>query len=123
MTVRHLGTAAVDTAAIDAVISDFFGRRRAEADAFGEDFAAVVAELGNHVLRGGKRVRPAFAWLGWIDPGADRDDPGATGVLTACAGLELLHASALMHDDIIDASDTRRGRWTKRSGSGSSPPH
>ncbi|MFF1410683.1 polyprenyl synthetase family protein [Streptomyces sp. NPDC058289] len=109
MTVSYLGTA-VDTTAIDAVISDFFGQRRAEADALGQDFAAVVAELENYVLHGGKRVRPVFAWLGWIGAGGDQDDPGATAVLTACAGLELLHASALIHDDIIDASDTRRGR-------------
>ncbi|MCX5295391.1 polyprenyl synthetase family protein [Streptomyces sp. NBC_00193] len=109
MTVSYLG-AAVDTTAIDAVISDFFGQRRAEADALGQDFAAVVAELENYVLHGGKRVRPVFAWLGWIGAGGDQDDPGATAVLTACAGLELLHASALIHDDIIDASDTRRGR-------------
>lgn len=109
MTVSYLG-AAVDTAAIDAVISDFFGQRRAEADALGQDFAAVVAELENYVLRGGKRVRPAFAWLGWIGAGGDQHGPDATAVLTACAGLELLHASALIHDDIIDASDTRRGR-------------
>ncbi|MCM1974138.1 polyprenyl synthetase family protein [Streptomyces sp. G1] len=109
MTVSYLGVA-VDTTAIDAVISDFFGQRRAEADALGQDFAAVVAELEKYVLHGGKRVRPVFAWLGWIGAGGDQDDPGATAVLTACAGLELLHASALIHDDIIDASDTRRGR-------------
>ncbi|MGW1771853.1 polyprenyl synthetase family protein [Streptomyces sp. NPDC002104] len=109
MTVSHLG-AAVDTAAIDAVIGEFFGQRRTEADALGQDFAAVVDELENYVLRGGKRVRPVFAWLGWIGAGGDQDGPDAAAVLTACAGLELLHASALIHDDIIDASDTRRGR-------------
>lgn len=108
MTLGYLG-AAVDTAAIDALIKDFFAERRVEADALGQDFAAVVAELELFVLRGGKRIRPTFAWLGWIGAGGDPRDPAATAVLSACAGLELLHASALIHDDIIDASRTRRG--------------
>ncbi|BCB91819.1 polyprenyl synthetase family protein [Phytohabitans suffuscus] len=108
MTVSYLGAAA-DTAAVNAVMSDFFAERRAESDAFGPDFAATVAELESYVMRGGKRIRPAFAWLGWIGAGGDPNDPAATAVLTACAGFELLHASGLIHDDIIDASRTRRG--------------
>lgn len=108
MTVSYLG-AAVDVAAVDAVLRDFFAERRAEADALGPDFAATVAELESFVLRGGKRVRPAFAWLGWIGAGGDPGDPMATAVLSACAGFELLHAAGLIHDDIIDASQTRRG--------------
>jgi len=109
MTVSFLGAAA-DTAAVDAAIKGFFAERRAEADALGQDFAATVAELENYVLRGGKRIRPAFAWLGWIGAGGDPHDPVATAVLSACAGFELLHASGLIHDDIIDASRTRRGQ-------------
>jgi len=108
MTVSYLG-AAVDTAAVDAVLRDFFAERRAEAGAFGPDFAATVAELESFVLRGGKRIRPAFAWLGWIGAGGDPNDLVATAVLNACAGFELLHAAGLIHDDIIDASLTRRG--------------
>lgn len=108
MTVSYLGATA-NTASIDAAIRDFFAERRAEADALDEDFAAVVAELESYVLRGGKRIRPAFAWLGWIGAGGDQRDPVAAAVPSACAGLELLHASALIHDDIIDASRTRRG--------------
>ncbi|KES08618.1 geranylgeranyl pyrophosphate synthase [Streptomyces toyocaensis] len=99
----------MEPAAIDAAISDFFAERRAEAASLGEDFAATVKELENYVLRGGKRVRPTFAWLGWIGAGGDPDDPVAPAVLRACAGFELLHASGLIHDDIIDASQTRRG--------------
>ena len=109
MTVGYVG-AAVDTAAVDAVLRGFFAERRAEADTLGQDFAATVAELENFVLRGGKRIRPAFAWLGWIGAGGDPQDPVvATAVLKACAGFELLHAAGLIHDDIIDASETRRG--------------
>ncbi|PJE95978.1 geranylgeranyl pyrophosphate synthase [Streptomyces carminius] len=108
MTVSYLG-AAVDTAAIDAAISDFFAERRVETASLGEDFAATVAELEDYVLRGGKRIRPAFAWLGWIGAGGDPGGPIAAAVLRACAGFELLHVSGLIHDDIIDASRTRRG--------------
>lgn len=109
MTLGYLG-AAVDTAAIDAVIRDFFAGRRAGTEALGQDFAAALAELEGFVLRGGKRIRPTFAWLSWIGAGGDPDGPAAGATLRACTALELLHASALIHDDIIDASPTRRGR-------------
>ncbi|SCL41814.1 geranylgeranyl diphosphate synthase, type I [Micromonospora pallida] len=108
MTVSYLGAAA-DVAAVDAALRDFFTERRAEAEALGPDLAAMVAELEGYVLRGGKRIRPAFAWLGWLGAGGDPHDPAATAVLSACAGFELLHAACLIHDDIIDASRTRRG--------------
>ncbi|MFU8850945.1 polyprenyl synthetase family protein [Micromonospora sp. SL1-18] len=62
------------------------------------------------VLAGGKRVRPIFAYWGWRGViGADGPLPS---VLPALAALELLHAFAVVHDDVMDASDTRRGRPT-----------
>ena len=59
-------------------------------------------------VSGGKRFRAAFCYWGHraVDP-APADD---TALVRACAALELLHASALVHDDYMDASDTRRGR-------------
>jgi geranylgeranyl diphosphate synthase type I len=109
MTVSHV-EAATDAFAVDAALGDFFAERRTEAEALGRDVVATVAELESYVLSGGKRVRPVFAWLGWIGAGGDPDGPAAAAVVRACAGLELLHAAALIHDDIIDASRTRRGR-------------
>ncbi|WP_084466503.1 polyprenyl synthetase family protein [Nocardia arthritidis] len=53
---------------------------------------------------GGKCVRSTFMYLGWLC-GAP-DDPAA---LRAAAGLELLHAFALVQDDVMDQSATRRG--------------
>jgi geranylgeranyl diphosphate synthase, type I len=61
------------------------------------------------VLAGGKRLRPSFAYWGWRSiarPGA----PGERALVRAAASLELLHACALVHDDVMDASDTRRGQ-------------
>ncbi|HEY0452157.1 polyprenyl synthetase family protein [Actinophytocola sp.] len=97
------------TDAVDAAIGDFLADRRAEADAIGPGLAATVADLASYVSRGGKRVRPTFAWLGWLGAGGAESDPDAPAVLRTCAALELLHASALIHDDIIDESPTRRG--------------
>lgn len=62
----------------------------------------ALAEL----LAGGKRLRPAFCYWGWRGAGGD-DCPQ---ILAAAAALELLHASALVHDDVMDGSDTRRGQ-------------
>ncbi|GII76119.1 geranylgeranyl pyrophosphate synthase [Sphaerisporangium rufum] len=57
-------------------------------------------------LSGGKRLRPGFCYWGWR-AGGGGDDPA---IVTAAASLELLQASALIHDDVMDASDLRRGR-------------
>jgi geranylgeranyl diphosphate synthase type I len=57
------------------------------------------------LLAGGKRLRAAFCYWGWRAAGGEDCPP----VFAAAAALELLQASALVHDDVIDASDTRRG--------------
>lgn len=75
----------------------------------GGEFRAAVDRLEDFVLRGGKRVRPTFAWIGWLGAGGDTQHDDAPRVLTACASLELIQACALIHDDIIDKSRTRRG--------------
>ena len=59
-------------------------------------------------MAGGKRFRAAFCHWGYRAVEPDPVDP--TALLRACAAFELLHASALAHDDLMDASDTRRGR-------------
>ena len=56
---------------------------------------------------GGKRLRPAFCAWGYAAGSGSLTLPDA--VLTAAASLDVLHVSALVHDDVMDASDTRRG--------------
>jgi geranylgeranyl diphosphate synthase type I len=62
--------------------------------------------LSDLVLVGGKRLRPAFCH--WVYVGAG-GDPGDPLLVDAGAALELLHAMALVHDDVMDGSDRRRG--------------
>jgi len=62
----------------------------------------AVAEL----IAGGKRLRPGFCYWGWR--GAGRPDGDLP--LGLAASLELFQAAALLHDDVMDRSDTRRGR-------------
>ncbi|WP_307844831.1 polyprenyl synthetase family protein [Actinospica acidithermotolerans] len=62
-------------------------------------------------LDGGKRMRPAFCYWGWRAAGGARGDETLDdAAFTAAASLELLQASALIHDDYMDGSDTRRGK-------------
>ncbi len=98
--------------AVAAELSSFFASRRVSVTVVDPLFAAAVGELEQFVLRGGKRVRPAFAWWGWRGAGGDPDGAQAAAVLRACAALELIQACALVHDDLMDASDTRRGHPT-----------
>ena len=62
------------------------------------------------LLRGGKRLRPAFCYWGWR-AGADSAQVAALEgpMVRAAASLEFLQACALIHDDVMDGSDTRRG--------------
>ncbi|WDZ86208.1 polyprenyl synthetase family protein [Micromonospora cathayae] len=78
-----------------------------EIDAAMGGFAATARD---HVLAGGKRIRPTFAYWGWRGvAGAEAD---LAPVLPALSALELLHTFALVHDDVMDSSATRRGRPT-----------
>ncbi|HEX3283722.1 MAG TPA: bifunctional (2E,6E)-farnesyl/geranyl diphosphate synthase [Mycobacterium sp.] len=105
----------MDTAAPSAIelasavtdqLRDYLKERRSHCAYIGTDYAELTAALEEFVLRGGKRLRPAFAYWGWRAV-ADREaDPS---ILRFFAALELLHACALVHDDVIDDSATRRG--------------
>jgi geranylgeranyl diphosphate synthase, type I len=70
--------------------------------------AVALLEEARRCVSGGKRFRAAFCWWGYRSVRPDVEDEDA--LLRACAALEMLHASALVHDDYMDASDTRRGR-------------
>lgn len=74
--------------------------------ALGPD-ATLLLDEARVALAGGKRLRAAFCWWGYQAVAVPTDEEA---LLRACAALELLHASALVHDDYMDASDTRRGR-------------
>ncbi|HEY7222447.1 MAG TPA: polyprenyl synthetase family protein [Micromonosporaceae bacterium] len=65
----------------------------------------VAETIERFVLHGGKRLRPAFAYWGFRGAGGEDSEQ----IVAAVAALEFVQASALMHDDLMDASDTRRG--------------
>lgn len=81
----------------------------AERDAWAEvdeRLAVPIDALSELIDSGGKRIRPAFCIAGHLAAGGDPDDPG---IVAAAAALEMLHASLLIHDDIMDDSSQRRG--------------
>jgi geranylgeranyl diphosphate synthase type I len=97
---------------IDAELADYLTLRRAEAAAVHPSVAEAAAALVEFVLGGGKRIRPTFAWWGWRGAGGDPDDEFAAEVLRAVSACELVQANALIHDDVMDASASRRGHPT-----------
>ncbi|HEX2384262.1 MAG TPA: polyprenyl synthetase family protein [Acidimicrobiales bacterium] len=90
-------------ARIDALLDALEDRWAAEQP----DLVELTSSLRRHVAAGGKRLRPAFCTTGAIGAGAD---PDSELLLDVCAALELLHAFALIHDDVMDGSPTRRGQ-------------
>jgi geranylgeranyl diphosphate synthase, type I len=97
--------------AVAATVTGFLDRQRATLTAMDPALGAVVDEV-RAMVGGGKRLRPAFAYWGWrgAPAGAGVDAEEETAVLRAVSALEFLHASALVHDDVMDAAQTRRGR-------------
>ncbi|MFE7130660.1 polyprenyl synthetase family protein [Streptomyces sp. NPDC057638] len=94
-------------AAVDQRLQDFLDTKRRTAG------DPLLASLTDHVrafvMTGGKRVRPLLCVVGW-HAAQGYGDMGP--VITTAASLELFHAFALIHDDLMDGSDLRRGRPT-----------
>ena len=80
----------------------YLAERRSDAAYLGSDYDALIAILEDFVLRGGKRLRPAFAYWGYRAVTADPDDRVDESTLRLFSALELLHACALVHDDVVD---------------------
>ncbi|MVA77319.1 polyprenyl synthetase family protein [Auraticoccus sp. F435] len=93
-------------AAVQTVLTTFLDGQRPLLEGIGPELDPVLA-MARSLTAGGKRLRPAFCLWGHAAVGGDPGDPD---VLAAAASLDLLHVSALVHDDLIDGSDTRRGQ-------------
>ncbi|MFI1292807.1 polyprenyl synthetase family protein [Streptomyces sp. NPDC020792] len=92
---------------VEAVLGRVLDARLREARRTDPVFARDVAgRVTAFVLRGGKRLRTAFAWSGWRAAGGSGD---AMAVLNTGAALELVQACALIQDDVMDGSPLRRG--------------
>jgi geranylgeranyl diphosphate synthase type I len=91
-------------AAVESEISSFLQERRRSVPEAEE----LINEIGRLVGAGGKRLRPAFCYWGYRAPGA----PHTPEIVKASGALELLHTFAIVHDDIMDDSDERRGEPT-----------
>lgn len=89
---------------VDAALQRFLATQAGQHDKLSDPHSAAL--LRDFVLRGGKRLRPLFCYWGWRGAGGqDGED-----IITAAASLELFHAFALIHDDLMDASPLRRGK-------------
>lgn len=91
---------------VGAAIERFLDERRAELATIGPELDAFAARASAFTA-GGKRLRPAFCAWAYAACAGTLEVPEA--VLTAAASLDVLHVSALIHDDVMDASDSRRG--------------
>ena len=68
---------------------------------------APLEALQSLVMAGGKRLRPAFCHWAFVGAGGD---PADQTVVDVGAALELLHTFALVHDDVMDNANIRRGQ-------------
>ncbi|AUG76756.1 polyprenyl synthetase [Kitasatospora sp. MMS16-BH015] len=91
---------------VNAALAEFMDGQAAQLDKISPQLVPATAALREFLLDGGKRLRPAFCYWGWRGAGGAAD---TAGIAEAAAALELLQASALVHDDLMDRSDTRRG--------------
>ncbi|KWT61976.1 geranylgeranyl pyrophosphate synthase [Streptomyces albus subsp. albus] len=97
------------TGAVERMLDGVLGERLADAAAADALFARDIAErVARFTLGGGKRLRGRFVWWGLRVCGGGDEAAGAA--LRLAAALELLQTCALVHDDVMDGAELRRGR-------------
>jgi geranylgeranyl diphosphate synthase type I len=100
---------AAASAPAEARLRSFLDEARRRWTGIDPDLGDLVDAVAGLVDAGGKRLRPAAAYWAFVGAGGDAHDPA---IADAGAALELLHAFALLHDDVMDGSAARRGRPT-----------
>jgi geranylgeranyl diphosphate synthase type I len=96
----------IPAAAVEARLAQVLNEQRSQWTAVDPLLGEIVDRLDTLVMSGGKRVRPAMAYWGFVGGGGDPTNPE---IANLGAALELLQAFALFHDDVMDGSPTRRG--------------
>ncbi|MDP9395745.1 MAG: polyprenyl synthetase family protein [Actinomycetota bacterium] len=91
-------------ARVQQALDDFLAHQAKALAELGVDLVPVM-DAAAELLRGGKRLRAAFCYWAWRGAGG----PSCPEAVAAAASLELFQAAALVHDDVMDGSDTRRG--------------
>ena len=90
---------------VEAELQDFLTAQSNYFTSIAPELKPAASSLSAFVVNGGKRFRPLFAAVGAMGAGSQLSN----AEIRAFASLELLQACALVHDDLMDASDTRRG--------------
>lgn len=103
--------------AISQRLDMFIAAQRSETADLGEE-AALLVDTAAAAITGGKRLRGRFCIAGWraVEEASAPAGSPPSPVIAAAAALEVFHAAALVHDDLIDNSDTRRGRPSAHRG-------
>jgi geranylgeranyl pyrophosphate synthase len=73
----------------------------------------LACHAGSTIAAGGKRLRPLLVFLAAGAPPPESDE-----LLRAAVAVELVHSATLVHDDVLDGSDLRRGRPTVAAAAG-----
>ena len=90
---------------LNSALAEFSSQECRYLREIGPELEAVASAMHSFICDSGKRLRPIFAYVGYLGTGAHPDE----AVIKASAALELIHVCALMHDDVMDGSDSRRG--------------
>jgi len=96
--------------AVEVTLTDFLATQITSLDTIDPALGSFARTTRDLVLAGGKRLRPTFAYWGWR--GVVGDSEPFEQLLPALGALELMHTFALVHDDVMDQSATRRGQPT-----------
>lgn len=115
-TLHQEPTATLDAlnAILDALCTDLDEEWRVRSPEQVDVLTSDIPEMLRSRLLGGagKRLRPLMCHWGWVAAHGGEHGRGREAMVRAAAALELLHMFALVHDDVMDRSDSRRGRPT-----------
>ena len=91
---------------IDKELGKFLNKKLKESEKISPETKKLVEVIKDIVLRGGKRLRPAFVYFAYKACGGKKEK----AIIYTSQAIEFLHTFALIHDDIIDKSEKRRGK-------------
>jgi geranylgeranyl diphosphate synthase, type I len=95
-------------AQINESLKDYYARESQRRDYTSSFYRKIHSNIEDFILTGGKRLRSLLLIIGYIGYSNEKDD--AIKAIKPAAAVEILHSFLLVHDDIVDKDDMRRGK-------------